>query len=212
MSTASSVTVAFKRHPPFRTAGSRLGGLSSPRQIPMLLLFERACNGFEGGCLEMNRLLKWIPRLGRRVVDNVLLLLPILLFMIPVAAYVQYGPGKELYRALAIMVPVIALASYFMIRFHLEFQEAYKDNSALVARLQQEGRRVKATVLDVSQSNAFINDMPVMKVTIEYNDGHRHYKKTIARVVSYDSLHGLNAGATRWVWVDKNNPRIVVLP
>lgn len=160
----------------------------------------------------MNRLLKWIPRLGRRVVDNALLLLPILLFMIPVAAYVQYGPGKELYRALAIMVPVIALASYFMIRFHLEFQEAYKDNSALVARLQQEGRRVKATVLDVSQSNAFINDMPVMKVTIEYNDGHRHYKKTIARVVSYDSLHGLIAGATRWVWVDKNNPRIVVLP
>lgn len=160
----------------------------------------------------MSRLVKWIRRLGRRVLDNVLLLLPILLFMMPVAAYFQYGPGKELYRTLAIMVPVIALASYFMIRFHREFQEAYKDNSALVARLQQEGRRVKATVLDVSQSNAFINEMPVMKITIEYNVGNKLYKKTIARVVSYDSLHALIAGATQWVWVDRNNPRIVVLP
>jgi len=37
--------------------------------------------------------------------------------------------------------------------------------------LQQDGRRVKATVLDVSQSNAFINEMPVMKVTVDYSDG-----------------------------------------
>lgn len=160
----------------------------------------------------MNRLRKSTIRLGRTLLDNVLLILPVLFLMMPVAAYLQYGPGKDLYRTLFLMIPAIALVSYFMIRFHMEYQEAYKDNSDLMARLQREGRRVMATVLDVSQSNAFINEMPVMKITIEYNASGKKYKKTFARVVSYDSLHTLIPGATRWVLVDRADPRIVVLP
>lgn len=161
---------------------------------------------------DMSRLHTMIAKLGRTLRDNFLLIVPLVFIMMPVAAYLEYGPGAKLYGVLSLMVPAIALVSYFMIRFHREYQDAYKDNSDLVARLQQGGWRVKATVLDVSQSNAFINEMPVMKITLEYRANGKPYKKTLVRVMPYDSLHTLMAGVTRWVWVDKTDPRIVVLP
>lgn len=153
-----------------------------------------------------------LAKIGKALASNFLLWVPLLLWVFPVAAYWEYGLGKQLYLMLAIMIPVLAIITFVMVRYHLQYREAYQDNTALLTRLTQEGVKVRATIVDVQQSNAFVNEMPVLKITFEYNMGGEMFSKTTAKVVSFDNLHHISEGSTRWVWVDKQNPRVVVFP
>lgn len=160
----------------------------------------------------MSALSTCVTKIGKLFVSHFLLWVPLVLWLFPFAAYWEYGPGRQLYVLLAILIPILTLITYVMVRYHLEYREAYQDNTALLNRLTKEGSKVQATVVEVSQSNAYINEMPVLKITIQYFFESVSYQKTIPKVVSYDNLHLITEGSTRWVWIDRQNPRLVVMP
>ncbi|MGY0633381.1 hypothetical protein [Luteimonas sp. A478] len=156
-------------------------------------------------------MLKHIAGSGRLLADNFLLFVPVILACIPIAAYLEYGPSRPFYLTAGIATPVIVVLSYLMIRFHLDYAAAARDTAPLLARLKIEGSQVNARVLQVRQSNAFINELPVMQITIQYRYGDRTYTRTIPKAVPHHSLHLISPGDTRSVWIDVRDPGIVVL-
>ena len=153
---------------------------------------------------------KTIARLGKLLAENFLLVVPLILACFPIAAYLEYGPGRDFILAAAITTPLILVISWVMIRHHRIYGAAGRDHGPLLARLKKEGTQVSARVADVQQGNAFFNELPVMLITLEYRYGERIYTRTIPRAVAYDSLHLIQPGDTRQVWIDVHNPRTVV--
>ena len=79
--------------------------------------------------------------------------------------------------------------------------------------LVTEGLDGTATILSVQETGTTVNDMPVMKLTLEVNDGYRPVRTIIHKeTVPLSRLAGLIPGTVIQVKVDRNrHDRIMLL-
>lgn len=84
-----------------------------------------------------------------------------------------------------------------------EYERRYK-------KLKAAGDLITVKIRRADRTDAYINNMPVMTVSVAYRYNNKQYSETLKLVVDYTELPSFRVGGTKKAWVDKRDPRKIV--